>query len=135
MASPRYALENVCYQLNKHVLVLQSQYILFSIYKYVYPFTAFLFLRNKQTHKPPNIISGISTVMTSHISYKMKKAWVAVIGGVWDRTLVVIVFRFVPANESIFIFINHGPTLTHLQREKRMNEYGRTQWSGQLNLI
>ena len=73
-ASPRYALENVCYQLNKHFLVPQSQYTLFSIYKYVYPFTAFLFLRNKQTHKPPNIISGISTVITSHISYRMKKS-------------------------------------------------------------
>ena len=31
-ASPRYALENVCYQLNKHFLVPQSQYTLFSIY-------------------------------------------------------------------------------------------------------
>ena len=41
------------------------------------------------------------------------------IGGVWDRTLVVIVFRFVAANESILISINHGPTLTHLQREVR----------------
>jgi len=42
-----------------------------------------------------------------------------VIGGVWDRNLVVIVFRFVAANESIFISINHGPTLTHLKRELR----------------
>ena len=36
-------------------------------------------------------------------------------GGIWDRTLVVIVFLFVAADESI----NHGSTLTHLQRELR----------------
>ena len=40
-------------------------------------------------------------------------------GGIWDRTLVVIVFLFVAADETIYIFINHGPTLTHLQRELR----------------
>jgi len=40
-------------------------------------------------------------------------------GGIGDRTLVVIVFLFVAADESIFIFINHGPTLTHLKRELR----------------
>ena len=51
-ASPRYAVENVCYQLNKHFLVPQSQYTLFSIYKYVYPFTAFYSL---ETNKHINL--------------------------------------------------------------------------------